>query len=132
MIGDVTQLDEISTITRQLTGSGPTAAMPAPMTAPTIAWVVETGALSQVARLTHKAAAISAAIMIQASNPSGTCTASTILDEMVFTTSPPAIVAPRISKIAAITSACAIVIARAPTAAPTLFVTSFAPIFIAM
>ncbi len=45
-------------------------------------------------------------------------------------TGPPAIVAPRISKIAAMTRACVMVMAPAPTAAPTLLATSLAPIFI--
>ena len=94
--------------------------MPAPITAPTIACVVETGAFSHVARLIQTAADNSAAIISQPSLPlAAICAVSMMWEEMVVTTGPPAIVAPRISKIAAITSACAMVIARAPTAAPT-------------
>ena len=55
-----------------------------------------------------------------------------IFDFMVLTTSPPARIAPLASKIAAIIIAPASVIACDPTAGPTLFATSFAPIFIAI
>ena len=51
---------------------------------------------------------------------------------IVLTTSPPAINAPPPSKIAAITIAPPIVSAFDPTAGPTLFATSFAPIFMAI
>ena len=49
--------------------------------------------------------------------------------EMVPTTSPPASKAPALSKIAAMIRAPTIVKAFAPTAGPTLFATSFAPMF---
>lgn len=50
----------------------------------------------------------------------------------VFTTSPPAMIAPENSNITASTIAHVRVIAPAQTAGPTLFATSFAPMFIAI
>jgi hypothetical protein len=50
---------------------------------------------------------------------------------IVFTTSPPAIIAPLASNIAAIIIAQPIVIAFEPTAGPILLATSFAPMFMA-
>jgi hypothetical protein len=52
--------------------------------------------------------------------------------EIVFTTSPPARIAPAASQIAAMTSAAPSGSARLPTAGPMLFATSFAPMFKAM
>jgi len=60
-----------------------------------------------------------------------TLDASMIPPLIVFTTSPPAIIAPLASNIAAMIIAHQIVIAFAPTAGPILFATSFAPILIA-
>ncbi len=42
--GEITQLAAILAMVPQFTTPNPTAAMPAPITPPTIAWVVETGA----------------------------------------------------------------------------------------
>ena len=58
--------------------------------------------------------------------------AETMPSEMVVTTSPPASRAPAVSKKAAISRAAPMVSALAPTAGPTLFVTSLAPMFMAM
>ena len=44
MTGDITQLAAIFVTVGQLTAPSPVAAIPAPMTPPTMAWVVETGA----------------------------------------------------------------------------------------
>lgn len=52
--------------------------------------------------------------------------------EMVSTTLPPVISAPAISQMAAMMRAAASGMALAPTAGPTLFVTSFAPILMAI
>jgi hypothetical protein len=51
---------------------------------------------------------------------------------IVFTTSHPAITAQVKFQIAAIITACFIVIVQEPTAGPTLFATSLAPMFIAI
>ena len=131
--GEITQLAAIAPITCQSTAPKPAAAMPAPMTPPTTAWVVETGAPSQVARLTQTEQAISAAIIAH-TNVAGSATASgaTMPLEMVDTTSPPAMMAPALSNMAAMTSAAVSVMALAPTAGPTLFATSLAPMLSAM
>ena len=50
----------------------------------------------------------------------------------VLTTSPPAMIAPAASKKAAMAIAVVRVIANDPTAGPTLFATSLAPMFMAM
>ena len=55
--GEITQLAAIFPIVGQLTAANPAAAIPAPITPPTTECVVDTGAPTQVARLTHKAAA---------------------------------------------------------------------------
>ena len=92
-----------------------------PCTPPTMAWVVDTGAPNHVARFSHSAEAISAAIIAQM-KVSGSATASgdTMPPEMVLTTSPPAISDPAVSKMAAMSSAPPIVRALAPTAGPRL------------
>lgn len=61
-----------------------------------------------------------------------TALASIIPHLIVFTTSPPAIIAPPASNIPAIIIAHPIVTAFAPTAGPILFATSFAPILSAI
>ncbi len=115
------------------TAAKPAAAMPEPITPPTIAWVVETGAPSQVARLSQTAEAISAAIIAQTKIPgAATAAGATIPPEIVETTSPPAISDPAVSKITAMIRAPDIVSAFAPTAGPMLFATSLAPMLSAM
>ena len=107
--------------------------MAAPMTPPTIEWVVETGAPIHVDRLTHMAADISDAIIAQIKVvASATELGSMIFREIVDTTSPPASNAPALSASAAIVIAPAMVRAFAPTAGPMLLDTSLAPILIAI
>ena len=78
----------------------PTAAIPAPITPPTTACVVDTGAPTTVARLTQSAAETSAAIIAQTNVlVSATCEGSMIPLEIVATTSPPASSAPALSKL---------------------------------
>ena len=55
--GEMNQLAAILDIVTQLTRPKPAPAMPAPITPPTIEWVVDTGAFKKVARLIHNAAA---------------------------------------------------------------------------
>ena len=132
-IGETIQLAAIFDITIQSMATNPAAAIPAPMTPPTMEWVVETGAPISVARLTQTAAESSAASMAQMNmllsvNESGLM----MLLEMVDTTSPPAIRAPAASKTAAIIKAPNRDSAFDPTAGPMLLATSLAPMFIAM
>ncbi len=117
----------------QFTALNPAAAMPAPMTPPTMAWVVDTGAPIQVARLIHSAPANRAENIAQTKTPGwATASGATIPREMVDTTSPPASSAPAVSQIAAMIRALPMVMARAPTAGPILLATSFAPMFSAI
>ena len=103
------------------------------MTPPTTACVVDTGAPSQVARLTQRADETRAAIIAHTKTlGSETAAGSTMPLDMVLTTSPPATSAPALSKTAAMASAAVIVSALAPTAGPTLLATSFAPMLSAM
>ncbi|MNL75222.1 hypothetical protein D3C87_2009860 [compost metagenome] len=96
-------------------------------------WVVEIGALAQVAMLISTAAARSAAIIAQISTLGLEINAPLVMPlAIVVATLPPASTAPATSKTAARASPKPIVMARAPTAAPILLVTSFAPIFIAI
>ena len=119
--GEITQLAAILPMVTQFTADKPTAAMPAPITPPTTACVVDTGAPKKVARLTHSADDSRAAIMSQTKLcVSGTSAGSMIPFEIVFTTSPPASSAPALSNKAAITSAPTSDNARDPTAGPTL------------
>ena len=112
----------------------PAAAIPAPITPPTMECVVDTGAFAMVAKFSHNAAAKSAAIIAQMNEsvlpPKALMSIIPFL--MVFTTSPPAISAPAASNTAAMTIAPPMVSALEPTAGPTLLATSFAPIFIAI
>ncbi len=118
----------------QSTILNPAAAIPPPITPPTMEWVVDTGAPANVARFNHNAAASNAAIMAQiklsVSVPNWLISMMPPL--MVDTTSPPAIKAPAASKIIAIMMAPPMVNALEPTAGPTLLATSLAPIFIAI
>ena len=133
IMGEITQLAAIRPMVGQFTAQMPAAAMPAPITPPTMECVVETGAPIQVARFSHKADASSAAIIAQTkSRPSPSASGATIPPEMVLTTSPPAISAPAVSQIAAMISAPPMVSAFAPTAGPMLLATSLAPMFSAM
>jgi len=117
----------------QLTAEKPAAAIPAPMTPPTTEWVVDTGALTHVARLTQSAAEISAAIIAQMKTSAEAMAEGAMIPfEMVETTSPPARSAPALSKIAAIAMAPPSVSALAPTAGPMLFATSLAPMLSAI
>ena len=128
--GDITHDAAIWLIFGQLTAENPAAAIPAPITPPTTECVVDTGAPTQVAKLTHNAAEINAANIAQIKiSGSPTADGSMIPFDIVPTTSPPAKSAPALSKIAAIISAPVIESALAPTAGPTLLATSFAPIF---
>jgi hypothetical protein len=111
----------------------PLDAIPAPSTAPTIECVVETGAPMAVAMFSHTAAAKSAGIMIQTKVSALWMRFGSMMPlRMVPTTSPPAMIAPAASKMAAMISAPPKVSALEPTAGPTLLATSFAPMFIAM
>ena len=67
--GEITQLAAIPAIVPQLTAERPAAAMPAPMTPPTMECVVETGAPIQVARLIQRAEDTRAAIMAAVKTP---------------------------------------------------------------
>ena len=131
--GEITQLAAIAAMVGQLTAASPVAAMPDPMTPPTMAWVVETGAPIQVARLSHRAAASRAASMAVMKMPiSAIGVGSMIPLAMVETTSPPAITAPAVLPTAAMSRAPNMVMAREPTAGPMLLATSLAPMFSAM
>ena len=111
----------------------PAAAIPAPITPPTIEWVVETGAPTDVAKLSQTAADKRAAVIAQINTSGLVIRAGSIMPFLiVFTTSPPAISAPAASNTAAITIAQKSVSAFEPTAGPTLFATSLAPMFIAI
>ena len=117
----------------QLTNSNPAAAMPAPITPPTMEWVVETGAFSKVARLIHSAAANNA-LNIKARKVATSIASpgEMIPFETVLTTSPPARMAPALSQTAAIRTAMPTVRTRPPTAGPILLATSLAPMFSAI
>ena len=131
--GEITQLAAILLIVVQLTALKPAAAIPAPITPPTTECVVDTGAPTQVARLTHKAADKRAAIIAQIKTSADCIVVGAIMPfAIVETTSPPAMIAPALSKTAAIAIAPAMVNAFAPTAGPILFATSFAPMLSAM
>ena len=132
--GEMIQEAAIFPMVPQATIPKPAAAIPAPMTPPTMEWVVDTGAFDRVAKLSQSAAASSAAIIAQMKEsvlpPNAEMSMIPFL--MVLTTSPPAISAPEASKMAAMTMAPPIVSALEPTAGPTLLATSFAPMFMAM
>src|SRR5690554_898846 len=131
--GEITQLPAILAITLQSAIPQPPAAMPAPSTPPTIEWVVDTGAPIQVARLSQSAPANNAAVINQTkARPSSRLEGSIMPPFMVETTSPPAINAPADSKIPARITAAPRDRAPEPTAGPTLFATSLAPILIAI
>ena len=131
--GEMIQLAAIAPMVAQLTSWKPTAAMPAPMTPPTTACVVDTGAPTNVARLTQMAEEISAAIMALMKMPVSVTRLGSIMPlEIVATTSPPAISAPALSNMAAMSRAPNMVRAREPTAGPTLLATSLAPMLSAM
>src|SRR6185437_1220177 len=90
-IGVAIQLVAIAAIDSQFTASMPAATAPAPITPPTMAWVVETGAPIQVEKLIQRADEISAASMmwiriVGSEMASGT----TIAVEIVATTALPA------------------------------------------
>ena len=131
--GDITQDAAIFPIVPQETIENPAAAIPAPITPPTIECVVDTGAPTEVAKLSHKAADSKAAVIAQINISGFDIKAGSIIPFLiVLTTSPPAINAPAASNIAAIIIAHIKVKAFDPTAGPTLLATSFAPIFIAI
>ena len=133
IIGEITQLAAICPILSQLATSQPPAAIPAPRTPPTIECVVDTGAPTAVAMLSHRAPASSAAIISQIKTSVLPMAAGSIIPFLiVLTTSPPAIRAPEASKIAAMAMAPNSVSAREPTAGPTLLATSLAPMLSAM
>ena len=117
----------------QLAASSPPAITPAPSTAPTMEWVVDTGAPMAVAKLSHSAPASRAEVMTQMKRPLSEIASGLMMPpRMVETTSPPAIRAPATSKMAARMMAPVMVIEREPTAGPTLLATSLAPMFMAM
>ncbi len=131
--GEITQLITMAPMVSQFTRPQPPAAMPAPMTAPMMECVVETGAPRAVARLSQSAPASKAANMTQANNAgSAMASASMMPPLMVPTTSPPATMAPSASNTAATTMAQPMVRAPEPTAGPMLLATSLAPMFMAM
>src|SRR5574343_408846 len=131
--GETTQLATICPMVDQFTTPQSPATMPAPITAPMMEWVVETGAPSTVATLSHKAPA-SNADNINHVNSSGLANAfgSMMPPLMVRTTSPPAMMAPSASNTAAIKMAQPKLMAPDPTAGPMLLATSLAPMFMAM
>ena len=127
------QLAAMPPIVGQFTAENPAAAMPAPITPPTMECVVDTGAPRNVAKLTQSADEISAAIIAQMKTSwPATLSGLMIPLEMVETTSPPAKSAPAVSHTAAIAIAPPMVSALAPTAGPMLLATSFAPMFTAI
>ena len=100
--GEITQLAAMVAIVGQFTTPTPAAAMPAPRTPPTIAWVVDTGAPAHVAILIHAAAARRAAIIAQTKVSVLAIRLGSMMPlEIVLTTSPPAIRAPAVSKMTA-------------------------------
>src|SRR5574344_671260 len=128
--GDITQEEAISAKLVQFNIENPALAIPAPITPPTIACVVETGAPIEVAKFNQTAPAKRPAVIAQINEFLSEIRLISIIPLfIVFTTSPPAIIAPALSNIAAIIMAPVKVNAFAPTAGPTLFATSFAPIF---
>src|SRR5690606_11388223 len=130
MTGEMTQLATMPPMVGQATTAGPAAATPDPITPPTMAWVVDTGAPSTVARLTHTAAANRAAIISRMKSAASMAAGGVMMPlEMVSTTSPPARIAPAASHTAAMTRAAVRVMALLPTAGPTLLATSLAPMF---
>jgi|GEM_PF-2593002 len=129
----MTQLATIAPMTGQLTIAKPAAAMPLPMTPPTIECVVDTGAPSQVAMLSQIAAPSSAPIITHTKTIGSPMSAGSMMPFFtVLTTSPPAMIAPAASKTAAMRIAVPSVMALEPTAGPTLLATSLALMFIAM
>src|SRR5690606_33523396 len=130
MMGEMIQLATMVPMVVQSTTPNPAALTAAPTTPPTTEWVVDTGAPKKVARLSHSAAANRADIMDH-TNIMGVWNWSddAMPLEMVWTTSPPAMMAPDASHRAAMTRAPLMVSARAPTAGPTLLATSLAPMF---
>ena len=131
--GEITQLAAIAPSLSQFAISQPPAAIPAPSTPPTIECVVDTGAPNAVAIFNQIAPASKAAIMTQIKvSLFGIASGLMMPFLMVLTTSPPASKAPAASNITAIIIAPTSVNALDPTAGPTLFATSFAPIFIAI
>src|SRR5574344_55166 len=132
-IGDIIHEDAISNKLPQFKIEKPALAIPAPITPPTIACVVETGAPIDVAKFNQTAPARSPAVIAQINEFLSAIKFGSIIPLLiVFTTSPPAIIAPALSNIPAIIIAPVKVKAFAPTDGPTLFATSFAPIFKAM
>src|SRR6056297_959635 len=108
----------------------PSAATAKPVTAPTIEWVVETGQPYFEAISSQVPAASSDASMPNTSR-SGVAAnrlASTMPLRMVEVTPPPASTAPENSKMAAMITACRIVIDLDPTAGAMALATSLAPI----
>ena len=131
--GDTTQLATMAPTVSQRATDRPPAATPAPSTAPTMECVVDTGAPNAVARLSHSAPASSAAVITQMKRSLSAMPAGLMMPpRIVDVTSPPAMSAPATSNTAAMTTAPPIVMAREPTAGPTLLATSLAPMFIAM
>src|SRR5690606_5985288 len=133
MRGEITQLITMAPMVSQFTSPQPPAAIPAPMTAPMIECVVDTGAPTAVARLSQSAPASNAANITQANVvASPICAGSMMPPLMVPTTSPPATMAPSASNTAATTMAQPMVMAPEPTDGPMLLATSLAPMFMAM
>ncbi len=131
--GDINQLETIFHIVHQSTTQNHKAAIHAHIIHQTIEWVVETGALKYVAKLSQAAAENKAAIIININ----TDTLSIIFTSMipfltVLTTSHHAITAHNNSKTAAIIIACLSFKAPDQTAGQTLLATSFAQIFTAI
>ena len=131
--GEITQLMTMAPMVSQFTRPQPPAAMPAPMTAPMMEWVVDTGAPTAVARLSQSAPASRAENMTQANSAGSLMAAGSMMPPlMVPTTSPPATMAPSASNTAATRMAQPMVMAPEPTAGPMLLATSLAPMFMAM
>lgn len=117
-------------MTGQFTAVRPAAAMPPPITPPTMECVVETGAPSLEARLSHSAAASSAAIIAHTLVwVSASASGATMPPRTVPVTLPPAISAPRNSNAADMISASPSGMTPAPTVGPILLATSLAPMF---
>lgn len=131
--GDMNQLETIFHIVHQSTTQNQRAAIHQPITHHTIEWVVETGALKNVARLSHNDAENNAESIIKIKILTSFINQTSIIPFFtVSTTSHQAITAQSNSNTAAIIIACFNFKAHEPTAGQTLLATSLAHIFTAI
>jgi len=131
--GDIIQDAIICPILLHSTIHTPYPVTHAPISHPITECVADTGAFTIVAMLIHRAAQSSVDIIIAIKFELSVISSGFMIHPlMVLTTSPPAIIAPEASQIAAMMMAHTIVIAFAHTAGPMLLATSFAPMLTAM